>query len=390
MATSAKTLKGPAALAGETGAGYETAGPNQLAGVHIGALDGIRGIAILAVLIFHYGRSAGTFGFDHPLLKVTGIGWAGVDLFFVLSGFLITGILYDSRGSQHFFRNFYARRALRIFPLYYGVLLLVVLLSVLWVDAGVWPTMSFWWIAAYLTNAVMAVEGMETPGILSHYWSLAIEEHFYLVWPFVVAMFPRRTLMMIAVGMVVFALALRIIALQQGLDTGAIYVLTPMRVDALAAGAFCALAVRGPGGVAPFVRAAWFALIAGGSAVLLLMASRHTVFSEDPGMMTIGYTLLAVTFSGALVVGITWPPLNAVLNSGVLRWFGRYSYGLYVWHVVINMMLFYTPLKGQLGIDEPLENLGYLAAGFCIVMTVAYLSYNLFEKRLLNLKKYFH
>jgi peptidoglycan/LPS O-acetylase OafA/YrhL len=390
MATSAKTISNPAALAGADGARYAATVPNDIAGLHIGALDGIRGLAILAVLIFHYGRSAGTFGFEHPLLKLTGIGWCGVDLFFVLSGFLITGILYDSRGSQHFFRNFYARRALRIFPLYYGVLLLVAVLSVLWADAGVWPTTSLWWIAAYLTNAVMAFDGAETPGILTHYWSLAIEEHFYLVWPFVVAMVQRRGLMMIAAGMVVFALGLRILALRQGLDPGAIYVLTPMRVDALAAGAFCALAVRGPGGVAPFTRTAWLALLGGGGAMLALIVSRHTVFSLDPGMVTIGYTLLAIAFAGALVVGITWAPLNAVLSSGVLRWFGRYSYGLYVWHVVINVLLFYTPIKAGLGIDEPAENLAYLFVALCIVLLTAFLSYNLFEKRLLNLKKHFH
>jgi peptidoglycan/LPS O-acetylase OafA/YrhL len=390
MVTSAKTLKGPATLAGEASARYEDAVPNQLAGVHVGALDGIRGIAILLVLIFHYGRSADTFGLSNSLLKFTGIGWCGVDLFFVLSGFLITGILYDSRGSANFFRNFYARRALRIFPLYYAALLLVAVLSIAWADAGVWPTTSLWWIATYLTNAVMAVEGPNSPGILSHYWSLAIEEHFYLVWPFVVASFSRRTLMAIAVGMIAFALVLRVLALEYGISTDAIYVLTPMRLDALAAGAFCALAVRGPQGIAPFVRPAWYAALSCGAAMALVILLRRSMDSADPYIMTIGYTLLAGAFAGTLIVGITWPFLNAILSNGVLRWFGRYSYGLYVWHVIINVLLFYTPVKASLGIDEPAENIAYLFFGLGVVLIVAYASYNLFEKRLLRLKKYFH
>jgi peptidoglycan/LPS O-acetylase OafA/YrhL len=390
MATSAKTLNGSTTLTGDVPARYADAVPNHLAGVHVGALDGVRGIAILLVLIFHYGRSADTFGFDHPLLTLTGIGWCGVDLFFVLSGFLITGILYDSRGSENFFRNFYARRALRIFPLYYGVFLLVAILAVVWPEGGVWPTTSLWWIAAYLTNVVMAVEGPETPGILSHYWSLAIEEHFYLVWPFVVAAFQRRTLMAIAAGMVVFALVLRVFALGQGMSPDSVYVLTPMRVDALAAGAFCALAVRGPDGIAPWVRPAWFAALGCGAAMMLIIIVRRSVDSADFAIMTIGYTLLAGAFAGTLIVGITWRVLNGVLNNGILRWFGRYSYGLYVWHVLINVLFFYTPLKAQFGIDEPAENIAYLFAVFCLVILVAYASYNLFEKRLLNLKKHFH
>src|SRR5271169_4997773 len=121
-------------------------------GVRVRELDGVRGVAILLVMVHHFAISAKALGFGSRLLTLGELGWCGVDLFFVLSGFLITGILYDSKESSGYFRNFYARRILRIFPLYYAALGVVLLLSLIWPTAGVWGNASLFWIATFLTN----------------------------------------------------------------------------------------------------------------------------------------------------------------------------------------------------------------------------------------------
>jgi peptidoglycan/LPS O-acetylase OafA/YrhL len=360
-----------------------------LSGVHIGALDGIRGLAIILVLIFHYGQSAKAFGFKSPLLIPTGFGWCGVDLFFVLSGFLITGILYDSRTSEKYFRNFYARRMLRIFPLYYGAFLIVVAFSLLWPSAGVWGTHSPLWVAFYLSNFLMAAKGEAAVGILAHYWSLAIEEHFYLIWPFIVWFGTRRHLMLAACALVLGSLLLRIAAAAADVNPFAVYIVTFTRFDALSIGAICALAVRGPRGVAGVVPAGWAAMLGGGAAVLLLIVGRHTLDHSDVVMRTIGYTLLAITFGGAIVVGLSWRFLNAVFNFAVLRWFGRYSYGMYVWHPIVNVLLYYTSIRAALGIEGSLAGGLYILFSFVLMVLVSLASYHFWEQPFLRLKDRF-
>lgn len=363
-----------------------------IAGVHVGALDGIRGLAILLVLIYHFGRSANSFGFAHPLLAASEIGWLGVDLFFVLSGFLITGILYDSQRRPGYFRNFYARRALRIFPLYYGALLIVVLLSLAWPGAGVWGTHSPAWLAFYLTNVLLAVEGPESAGILGHYWSLAIEEHFYLMWPFLVRWGSRRQLMAAAAAIILGALLLRVAMVIQGVDPEAIYILTPGRMDALATGALCSLAIRGQAGAMPFRAPAWAALLLCGAGALVVIMAQRSLGNYGALMQTIGYTLLAATFGGAILAGITTPWLKTVLEAGVLRWFGRYSYGLYVWHPIVAVILFYTPLTAALGVQPGAGDIGAAAlvlSGIAGSILVALISFHCWEKPFLGLKKAF-
>src|ERR1035441_8464452 len=155
---------------------------------HYPALDGLRGVAILAVFFYHFagGQSSRNI-FVQIWSGVAGIGWMGVDLFFVLSGFLITGILFDTAHKQAKVRNFYARRSLRIFPLYYGVLLVFLLLT---------PVLPLHWRPGhllyffYLSNVMpILTPGLSSPGpkmVVGHLWSLAVEEQFYLIWPFIV------------------------------------------------------------------------------------------------------------------------------------------------------------------------------------------------------------
>ena len=218
----------------------------------IPALDGLRGIAILLVMLHHFTHFEQTTGFDGPVGSLLAFCWTGVDLFFVLSGFLITGILLDTRGGERYFTNFYARRILRIFPLYYLVLFLAFVVLPKFpavypvltgvppaeqVDVPQWP----YWL--YLTNVSVAERGW-VHGWLDVAWSLAIEEQFYVVWPLLVWLCPPRLVALLCAVILVAEPIARIYAREMDYQVIWIYVLTWYRLDGLAIGALLAVAHR--------------------------------------------------------------------------------------------------------------------------------------------------
>lgn len=353
---------------------------------HIAALDGIRGLGVILVLLYHYGASAADFGLNNIILRLTGIGWSGVDLFFVLSGFLITGILYDSKTRPHYFKNFYARRTLRIFPLYYVAAITVILLAVI-TGYGLLGGANPLWILLYVGNFQMAIEGGGST--LDHFWSLAIEEQFYLVWPFVVLSLSRGKLMLVAAAMVVTAPVIRTFMVLNDVPDLAVYVLTPARMDGLAMGALIALIVRGPKGIAPLVPWVWRLGSAAFAAFLLVVLVRRDFSNEDPFILTIGISLLTITYASLLILSLTFRPLSTLMELPVMRWFGKYSYGLYVWHPIINMILLYSPLTERFGEINPVKGVLLLVMAFAVSVLTTLASYKFLESPLLRLKNRF-
>jgi peptidoglycan/LPS O-acetylase OafA/YrhL len=316
-------------------------------------------------------------------------------LFFVLSGFLITSILYEAKQSKGYFKNFYMRRVLRIFPLYYGVLIVAfVAVPLLWPNQGwvyrnVQQHQVYLWL--YLQNFVLIHWKWFT-----HFWSLAVEEQFYLVWPAVVFLFARRALMGVCGGMVVVALVIRVVMTWRGADIHATYYFTPARMDALAVGALLALAAHGRGGVAALAgRARVVGLISAVCLLAILVLSRGSFRYGLPLVRTAGFSLLAFFFGSLLVWAIlTHPktPWGRFCNNGVLRFFGKYSYGLYVFH---GLLLPWLPLL--IPIDWLAQRLHsyhlavavYYVGATAVSTACALVSWHLYEKHFLKLKRFF-
>lgn len=297
-------------------------------------LDGLRGLAILAVLVFHarwvFATTAEIPGFAYQIL---GLGWCGVDLFFVLSGFLITGILLDTRESPTYFRTFYLRRVLRIFPLYFVYLLTVLVLfryGWRWYSGrDFWQTTNPWWYLGYLMNWKQG--GGSDDRFLEHLWSLGIEEQFYLVWPALVWWLPRRRLVCLCGAMMLGALAVRCWMSGLGTDTEIMYRMTPCRLDCLAAGAFVALGMRDFRSLLDRC-AGWISVLCAVAFIGVAIASPDNVWSDLP-MRTAGASILAVGFA-CLVFYAASGRRHRILSSRLLGVFGKYSYGIYVLHAV--------------------------------------------------------
>ena len=359
---------------------------------HMPSLDGLRGVAILLVLVYHFVSSMDAeFVVNQRIARWTQLGWSGVDLFFVLSGFLITGILYDAKGTSGFFKNFYSRRALRIFPLYYAALAIVVLMTPLLIRLDLAGTANPAWISIYATNIVISLKGFGAFGILDHFWSLAVEEHFYLVWPAVVFCLNRKGLMVAAACACVIAPLLRFAMADGGMELPAgAYILTPMRMDSLAAGAYIALFVRGPNGMKGLVKPAAMLGVAALVSFLALVLIRQTKNPSDAMLGTLGLSLLWIFFGSVLILTLNWQPLKALMSLPVLRWLGKYSYGMYVWHPIIFMLVFHNDFARHIrnGVG-PLQAALSGATGLALMFIVTLLSWNLLEKQFLKFKTHF-
>jgi peptidoglycan/LPS O-acetylase OafA/YrhL len=337
------------------------------------------------------------------VVKGASFGVLGVDLFFVLSGFLITGLLLESKGEPHYFRNFYARRTLRIFPLYYFVLaVLFIVIPALTTPPPLLEVARQHqsWLWTYTTNFYIAATSSWTSlTYVSHFWSLAIEEHFYLVWPLLVFSFRRQVLERICVGLIAGGLVLRIGLVLSGVSELSVSVLTPCRIDTLAVGALLALLVRREGVGSWLLRnAPTLALALVGTIVAVSLFGVRTRLWL-PVLHQVRGSLYALFFGALTLVSLGWSSrpgaaLAARIFQGrLLSFFGKYSYGLYVYHGLFTWYLVEVRANERLdrlfGYHHSLTLVARAALGVGVSVMVAVLSYELMEKKFLALKRYF-
>lgn len=362
---------------------------------HILPLDGLRGLAILLVITRH--------NFD--FIPLFSFGWSGVDLFFVLSGYLITGRLLESLGRPGYFINFYRNRILRIFPIYYGTLILFFIGIHFFIKPATQPLIAFYLVHwksffCFTENWIFIRFGMPNAPYLLHFWSLAVEEQFYLLWPALIFLLPgiRSRLRLFAL-IALLVLAARCIVFWHDpsrQDPTFYYFNTFFRMDSFVIGALLSQ-LHFSKIVVPERLINLLFLSA-----LIPVGLSHLVFgnmdNSNPFFVTIGYTLLALLFACLLHKSVRFPQSMTAkfFSAPILRFFGKISYGLYIFHFLfleIFSQRFYDWGARHLtwghltGSPLPLQ-LFSGATCFLLSLLVSILSYRFFESWFLRLKKY--
>jgi len=371
------------------------------------ALDGLRALAFLMVFFHHY--------FAIPW------GWSGVNVFFVLSGFLITGILYDSRDDTHRARNFYIRRMLRIFPLYYGIFLLILLtdpifrwrLSLAWFA---WPL----YIANFIRYAspTFLIHGSPLESAanawltsrhavkgtlyLGHFWSLCVEEQFYLVWPWIVFSIRSRRVLALLCGLaVIFVPVLRLIAQHDApawmLSADLLFRATPFQMDSLLLGGLVALLLRGRHSKQLFEIGTIIVLYGTFAALVLLFVgiansypNWRLGFAYPSWTFTWGLSLVNL-YSAGIILSVLRPagPMYHLLSLRPLRWLGRISYGAYVFHDIFHNSYAYivAAIAVRFKFFAGHAEAAVLLLGLSCTVLISWLSFRYYESRFLNLKE---
>jgi peptidoglycan/LPS O-acetylase OafA/YrhL len=357
----------------------------------IPALDGIRGVAIFWVVLHNATGIplAPSSRWLHLFPLLASRGWIGVQLFFALSGFLITAGLLDSQHSPHYFRDFYAKRALRILPLYYAVLfaLLVILPRFIALPYSHEHEALLWLFIGNYTPTL--------PYGFGHFWSLALEEQFYLVWPLVVWRLTPRRLLTACLWIAVGALLLRCVLAAYGADSWTLYANTACRMDALALGAAGACVLRIPD-LRAIARQRQSDVAAATLLVFLLgIPLTHVYDNSHLAGETLGYSLLALSSAAfvmwvALLDGRARFGVGWLLNWPLLRSCGKYSYGMYVFHNLLDKLVGEPWIIARFGKLPPLPIVFvYGLVVFLVSYLVAFCSYHGLEKHFLKLKRFF-
>lgn len=353
-------------------------------------MDGLRGIAVLLILLFHAPGLRALV--DHPYWKAIGLQfWIGVDIFFVLSGYLITRVLIESRDRQNYFRAFYWRRALRILPAYWTVLILTGIAT--------------WWLQPdlyqnyldilpkhllFVQNWPVVVNGAFTnEWALAPLWSIAVEEQFYLLWPLLLWVTPVHRLSVVALFLFFTAMLLKFALWAQSVPPLSIYVLTLARFDGFAAGAFVAsLRPELISNTSKIVRGLMMIVV---PALPLLAVLRPIKMEKDHLIMVSGSlyaTVLTATVLLLIRAGSLPNLVQRLLTTSPLTWLGFYSYGIYLLHVPVRAFLlaFSQELFGAS--PETSEYARALAELVCLVTTLAlaYLMFQWVERPALHLR----
>ncbi len=372
----------------------QTLSPVELlaAGRRVPELDAVRGVAILMVLVWHYvamqlpdtpGTAVNMFR------QALGMCWSGVDLFFVLSGFLIGGILIQHREAPNYFKAFYLRRACRIFPIYYAWLVLYWVLVQFGLPRLAPNTFAegtpFWSYLLYCQNILQSRPGIEGSPFLGATWSLAVEEQFYLLFPLFVRWVSPSRLPGYLILVALSATAIRLFFFYFMPKPGvAGYFLLPCRWDALCLGALGAWCVRVPSIVQWIRRNQWFLLGLLGICVLIigvLRASKQSAFIYA-GAHLIGFLTLAVGYLAFILLALfneqNW--VRAITSSHLLQRLGMVSYGLYLFHQPVSW-LFHDLLWAQPPRITTIGTLMTTGAALVVSLALAVVSWKFFESK---------
>ncbi|HXT13757.1 MAG TPA: acyltransferase [Candidatus Angelobacter sp.] len=367
--------------------------------------DGIRGVAILLVVFFHYifgALESNNSAVAHGIRAVFPLSWSGVDLFFVLSGFLIGGILMDQRESPNYFKTFYVRRVCRIVPVYFAWLVLFFVLA--WAFSAAisheWYSTLFkreiphfprWGYFLFLQNLYMAKSSLLGSPWLAATWSLAVEEQFYLLLPLMLWFIRPKHRFPVFIVLIALVPVFRTYLFLFHSGTF-VYVLLPCRADALLLGALCACVMREP---------VWFSRVQRNrrwlqvSFVLLLLGvagltafvrgrSENSVFDSFE-MDTFGFTWIALFYACFLMLATTAKDglVARVLRNRVLRHFGLIAYGMYLFHMAVDTLM-HGALLGKSTEINTFTDLGVTALAFGVTWLLAVLSWNFFEKPIIR------
>ena len=350
-------------------------------GTYVKEFDGWRGVGICFVVLAHY----------FPTYFIG--SWVFMEMFFVMSGFLITGILLDSKCKTGYYRKFISRRIVRVFPLYYLCLaVLFFLLPHSWLDLGYYRQHQAWfWL--YGENWLYSIQGWPKVKALHHFWSLAIEEQFYIIWPLVVYLFSMKGLARFCLFLFFFSVFFRNIGMPWlGFVMPFPYVATFARMEPIALGALIAILVRTDKTILEkyTIRTTW---IAGILSVCCFVIARSAFF-EKPVHYMINYTLVDVFFAGLITMtldGSTMPLFRRLLNHPWSQQIGIMSYCLYIFHYPIEDIIqvnYLTPLQQFTG-SVNLGKLLCLAIALVITIPVVYLIHKKVEVPFWKLKRYF-
>jgi peptidoglycan/LPS O-acetylase OafA/YrhL len=341
-------------------------------------LDGVRAIAALMVMFFHFFKEIEPDSYILKIFsKIAIFGQTGVTLFFVLSGFLITRILFNTKDTSGYFKNFYVRRTLRIFPLYYLFLFIYYFLLPLIFGTAKSPFNEQLVFYSYLQNFANTFNWNSAGP--SHFWSLAVEEHFYLFWPFVVYLFSPKNLTRIIVGIIIGALFLRIYMLNLGYG---VFYFTFTRFDSLAVGAL--LAILELKNYFKKENTKYFLILLGSIFIPTLIL--WSFFTREGNVYIQMFKDPLLTFIYFSIIGFLLcikenHPLNSLLKTRFFSYTGKISYGLYVYHP----LAYYICMKF---IDVKNVMLSFFI-GVIMTYLISTLSFYLFESSFLKFKKYF-
>ena len=371
-------------------------------GNRIKELDGLRGLAVALVMALHIFKRASYFT-EHPVLlaisNLTNVGWVGVDIFFTLSGFLITSILLKAKTEPHYFKNFYMRRVLRIFPLYYVAIALVLLFA-----PKVEPeftgqlNIALPIMLIYQQNWAMLFKDFHMTQYLGITWSLAIEEQFYLLWPFVVYRLDKEKLVKFSLGYIALSWLARILGTLLWPDTGQatsfFFYASFARFEEVLLGGLLAVFLTFDGAREQVRR---FSIPVFGVSlsvfVALCLMSLPGIPHPDYGSIPLtlgGYTTAALFSAGLIGVFVTHPPQNIlrkIFQNPILIFLGKYSYSMYLFHMTAALILldmfWHSGMRGW----KPF--ILYPVTTYIVTALNALLTWNLLEKHALGLKKFF-